>query len=33
MDLKSKVQLLGIKVFNRRYNGPKDLAEFACVIQ
>lgn len=32
MDLKSKVQSLGIKVFNGRYNGPKDLAEFAGVI-
>ena len=32
MDLKSKVESLGIKVFNGRYNGPKDLAEFAGVI-
>ena len=32
MDLKTKVQSLGIKVFNGRYNGPKDLAEFAGVI-
>jgi hypothetical protein len=32
MDLKSKVELLGIKVFNGRYNGPKDMAEFAGVI-
>ncbi len=32
MDLKSKVKSLGIKVFNGRYNGPKDLSEFAGVI-
>ena len=32
MDLKSKVESLGIKVFNGRYNGPKDLAEFAGII-
>jgi hypothetical protein len=32
IDLKSKVKSLGIKVFNGRYNGPKDLAEFAGVI-
>ena len=32
IDLKSKVESLGIKVFNGRYNGPKDLAEFAGVI-
>lgn len=32
MNLKSKVETLGIKVFNGRYNGPKDLAEFAGVI-
>ena len=32
MDLKSKVESLGIKVFNGRYNGPKDLAEFFGVI-
>ena len=32
MDLKSKVQSLDIKIFNGRYNGPKDLAEFAGVI-
>ena len=28
MNLKKKVESLGIKVFNGRYNGPKDLAEF-----
>jgi hypothetical protein len=32
MNLKEKVESLGIKVFNGRYNGPKDLAEFAGVI-
>tara|TARA_B110000208_G_scaffold873_1_gene1086 strand:- start:3707 stop:4714 length:1008 start_codon:yes stop_codon:yes gene_type:complete len=32
MNLKNKVESLGIKVFNGRYNGPKDLAEFAGVI-
>ena len=32
MDLKSKVCSLGIKVYNGRYDGPKDLAEFAGVI-
>jgi len=32
MDLKSKVISLGIKVYNGRYDGPKDLAEFAGVI-
>jgi hypothetical protein len=32
MDLKSKVCSLGIKIYNGRYNGPKDLAEFAGVI-
>jgi hypothetical protein len=32
IDLKSKVESLGIEVFNGRYNGPKDLAEFAGVI-
>jgi len=32
MDLKSKVVSLDIKIFNGRYNGPKDLAEFAGVI-
>ena len=32
MNLKEKVESLGIKVFNGRYNGPLDLAEFAGVI-
>jgi len=32
MNLKEKVESLDIKVFNGRYNGPKDLAEFAGVI-
>ena len=32
MDLKSKISSLGIKVYNGRYDGPKDLAEFAGVI-
>jgi hypothetical protein len=32
IDLKSKVSSLGIKVYNGRYDGPKDLAEFAGVI-
>ena len=32
IDLKSKVLSLGIKVYNGRYDGPKDLAEFAGVI-
>lgn len=32
MNLKEKVESLGIKIFNGRYNGPKDLAEFAGVI-
>ena len=32
MNLKDMVKSLGIKVHNGRYNGPKDLAEFAGVI-
>lgn len=32
MNLKEKVKSLNIKIFNGRYNGPKDLAEFAGVI-
>jgi len=32
MNLKEKVVSLDIKVFNGRYHGPKDLAEFAGVI-
>jgi hypothetical protein len=32
MNLREKVESLGIKVFNGRYNGPRDLAEFAGVI-
>ena len=32
MDLKDKVLSLGINVFNGRYNGPKDLSEFAGII-
>ena len=32
IDLKSKVESLGIEVFNGRYNGPKDLAEFAFLV-
>ena len=32
MNLREKGSSLGIKVFNGRYNGPKDLAEFAGVI-
>jgi hypothetical protein len=32
MDLKSIAISLGIKVYNGRYNGPKDLAEYAGVI-
>ena len=32
MNLKEKVKSLDIKVFNGRYNGPLDLAEFAGVI-
>ena len=32
MNLKEKVCSLGIKVYNGRYNGPKDLSEFAGVI-
>jgi hypothetical protein len=32
MNLREQVESLGIKVFNGRYNGPKDLAEFAGVI-
>lgn len=32
MNLKEKIKNLNIKVFNGRYNGPKDLAEFAGVI-
>jgi hypothetical protein len=32
MNLKEKVESLGVNVFNGRYNGPKDLAEFAGVI-
>lgn len=32
IDLKHKVLSLDIKVFNGRYNGPKDLAEFAGII-
>ena len=32
MDLKLKIESLGIKVFNGRYNNPKDLSEFLGVI-
>ncbi len=32
IDLKSKVLSLGIKVYNGRYDGPKDLSEFAGII-
>ena len=32
MNLKDMVSSLGIRVFNGRYNGPLDLAEFAGVI-
>jgi hypothetical protein len=32
MNLREKVESLNIKVFNGRYHGPKDLAEFAGVI-
>lgn len=32
MNLKEKVESLGIKSYNGRYNGPLDLAEFAGVI-
>ena len=32
MNLREKVESLNIKVFNGRYNGPKDLAEFAGII-
>ena len=32
IDLKDKVLSLGINVFNGRYNGPKDLSEFAGII-
>ena len=32
MDLKSKLESLDIKIYNGRYNGPKDLAEFKGII-
>ena len=32
MNLKEKVETLGIKTYNGRYNGPLDLAKFAGVI-
>ena len=32
MNLREVVEALGIRVFNGRYNGPRDLAEFAGMI-
>ena len=32
MNLREKVESLGIRVYNGRYDGPKDLAEFAGMI-
>ena len=32
MNLREKVESLGIRVYNGRYQGPKDLAEFAGMI-